>query len=507
MIQDNKAAYRLNEFLLSKSSLYQLGLKLAYPHYWFSLKVLLYFLLIAEAALIILMMTNVYSSEVIFADSLNQFARDSSDYWGPLCNLLLLIDGVPLALFMLAQFGTFSQTWVFKMVEQKNYIRPFSKLKQMFSYPAVHVVLVLCLNTSLVLSVLLLVFMGGADDLSLLPEYSTLGINTFTGFMTCFLSCHLIWSHDEAGVAALKRCRRMFFNPLIGCLGSGALLLANYLAMRGHEIMPWPEAITLLLLSFLLFTHYSYGSKLVGIYGQSFIIGMYIMALTALAANMLFQSEMISLDRVYILSCAVVVLIVAMSLHYRLIACRQRSLQIDALKQVEQQKNVLIVDAVTSGDAMVVAGLLALGANVHQRTATGDQLLHLAVKHDRLAVVKQLLRFGADVNVENKMRANSLHIAASRANFAILKLLLNSGARCTARDIHGKNPLHRLCSHTLTAAHLDKERVDSVRQLLKLGVDPFEPDNLGMTAYENAKKRKIQKVIELMDAHAVNATS
>eukprot|EP00003_Mantamonas_plastica_P021183 TRINITY_DN3422_c4_g1_i1.p1 TRINITY_DN3422_c4_g1~~TRINITY_DN3422_c4_g1_i1.p1 ORF type:complete len:193 (-),score=57.21 TRINITY_DN3422_c4_g1_i1:1190-1768(-) len=68
------------------------------------------------------------------------------------------------------------------------------------------------------------------------------------------------------------------------------------------------------------------------------------------------------------------------------------------LDSVEGDKCALHV-AASSGNAMIVRGLLRMGARVNQRTAGGATALHYACFKQNAKIVRLLLDYGADVDI------------------------------------------------------------------------------------------------------------
>lgn len=98
--------------------------------------------------------------------------------------------------------------------------------------------------------------------------------------------------------------------------------------------------------------------------------------------------------------------------------------------------------AARNGNAEIVALLLARGANINVRDASGDTPLRLALKRQHLDVTKLLLDQKANVNVKDAEGYNEVHIAAQRGLDDMIPSLIESGADLNARNRNGDTPLH-----------------------------------------------------------------
>jgi len=79
------------------------------------------------------------------------------------------------------------------------------------------------------------------------------------------------------------------------------------------------------------------------------------------------------------------------------------------------------------------------------RRRRGDEVtaLHVAVRHQLLAVISILLSHGANVNAPSRYdRRSPLHVAAYTGNTDIIRLLVDNGASVTQTDIYGSTALH-----------------------------------------------------------------
>lgn len=104
--------------------------------------------------------------------------------------------------------------------------------------------------------------------------------------------------------------------------------------------------------------------------------------------------------------------------------------------------------------------------DINKSDKRGQSPLHLAIKHNNLAIVRKLIENGADVNRKNADGARPLDRVGAMAKIgdghAALRMLLKHGAHVNARDIHGETALSHALSIRSTA---------NVEELLKHGAD------------------------------------
>lgn len=88
-----------------------------------------------------------------------------------------------------------------------------------------------------------------------------------------------------------------------------------------------------------------------------------------------------------------------------------------------------------------IAGLLiALGADVNQRTDAGESPLHLAVRRGNDQLVELLIANGAHVDAKDFEDYTPLHNAAWNGRLAVVEMLVNSGADINATAYDGRTP-------------------------------------------------------------------
>lgn len=94
----------------------------------------------------------------------------------------------------------------------------------------------------------------------------------------------------------------------------------------------------------------------------------------------------------------------------------------------------------------------------------GDTLLHLAIKHDNVAIARILLAHNASMDKRNREGNTPMHACAARGNVDVMKELLNAGANIDVKNKDGCTPLCLAVQHG---------RDGMVDLLVKWGGDPM----------------------------------
>lgn len=173
-------------------------------------------------------------------------------------------------------------------------------------------------------------------------------------------------------------------------------------------------------------------------------------------------------------------------LHYYTVGQRHRARTQRAMKLLNNHKERILLNSVKQGQHLVSAAALAGGAAPDRVDSKGDTLLHIAAWMNIPHAARVLLKFGADSNCANRVKLSALHIAASQLHPEITGLLLNHGARVNAKDMHGRAPIHRICSNSRASDSYRGMRC--LKMLLKNGADPWKPDFYGFSAFDLAQK-------------------
>jgi ankyrin repeat protein len=197
-----------------------------------------------------------------------------------------------------------------------------------------------------------------------------------------------------------------------------------------------------------------------------------------------------------------------------------------------------LMTAAANDDLQAVRQLIAKGANVRQRTKSGETALYEAIERrklakDNLPIVDALLKAGADPNEVEVFDTSALVVSLTReyGNPEVTLLLLRSGARvpftCEDGDpvvalatmsssvevlkallgvgapvdcpgIHGQTALHRAAM---------KGDADRVAILLEYGASPYQRDSDGRTpldvatttSLDDSVQARFEKTRELMN--------
>ncbi|MCB1500646.1 MAG: ankyrin repeat domain-containing protein [Bauldia sp.] len=175
--------------------------------------------------------------------------------------------------------------------------------------------------------------------------------------------------------------------------------------------------------------------------------------------------------------------------------------------------------AAAFGNRAVAEVLLAGGANPSARDRLyGDTALHFAALAGRVEVARLLLARGADINTGANMGETPLHYAALYNHRKMIAFLIEGGANIDAADGTGLTPLQYAGKRgRLQARDLLRElgaRPDTlldavnagdltrVRELLRAGVDPNQPELNGTALHLAAVLGRVAIAAALIDAGA-----
>ncbi len=135
--------------------------------------------------------------------------------------------------------------------------------------------------------------------------------------------------------------------------------------------------------------------------------------------------------------------------------------------------DAVLIDAASKGDVASVRKLLAQGANVRARDASGRTALLAATYDNRLEVARILIAAGADVNAQDDIKNSAYLLAGARGYLDILKLTIAAGADLASTNRFGGTALIPACHYG---------HVETVRYLLSTNIDIDHVNNLGWTA-------------------------
>jgi len=97
-----------------------------------------------------------------------------------------------------------------------------------------------------------------------------------------------------------------------------------------------------------------------------------------------------------------------------------------------------LLGAALYGNLKKVKELLNRGANIHARSGSGLQAIHMA-SEGHLPIVKELINRGANVHARDKRGNQPIHLTG---RLPVVKELLNQGANINARDNTGRQPIY-----------------------------------------------------------------
>ncbi|KAI9828226.1 MAG: hypothetical protein M1819_004580 [Sarea resinae] len=100
-----------------------------------------------------------------------------------------------------------------------------------------------------------------------------------------------------------------------------------------------------------------------------------------------------------------------------------------------------LLDAVRSGDCLLVDSLIQSGASVDERDAQGRTALMQAVKGGRKDISEILLENGAEVNAKSTYGRTVMMEAAQAGSLDMVMLLIKNGAEVNAEGRFGETPL------------------------------------------------------------------
>jgi len=118
-------------------------------------------------------------------------------------------------------------------------------------------------------------------------------------------------------------------------------------------------------------------------------------------------------------------------------------------KTTDANKLAPLLLAVQGGNAMMVRNLILAGANLQERTLTGQTGLHLAADRDLPEITSVLLDNKIDFSAVDDDGNNSLHVAVREGHINTVRTLLSeSRIDADLLNLKGRSPFHVLATFT-----------------------------------------------------------
>ena len=188
-----------------------------------------------------------------------------------------------------------------------------------------------------------------------------------------------------------------------------------------------------------------------------------------------------------------------------------------------------LIGAAARGDLGTVRRLLAAGANVDARDASGRTAVTAAAGNEHPAVVRVLVDAGADVDLQDDDRNNPLLLCGENGNVALLREVLRGRPNLRATNRYGGTALipasdrghaemvRALLQTEMPIDHVNRlgwtalleavvlgdggrDHQEIVRLLVDAGADVTIPDADGVTALEHARERDYDEIARIIEA-------
>jgi ankyrin repeat protein len=158
------------------------------------------------------------------------------------------------------------------------------------------------------------------------------------------------------------------------------------------------------------------------------------------------------------------------------------------------RRSIPLQAAAELGNLRIVEMLIAAGAHINTKAATGRTALHVAVVGGRLGMIRFLIEKGAEVNARDVEGASPLDDAVWRGYLDATAILIAHGAHLNEPETKtGATPVNE-------AAHRGHTQI--VRYLLQFNPELGIPDKRGYTPLENAiRMGKTDSALLLLEAN------
>ncbi len=157
-----------------------------------------------------------------------------------------------------------------------------------------------------------------------------------------------------------------------------------------------------------------------------------------------------------------------------------------------------LIVAIAQANPALVELLIAKGASVYTRDASGNPPLIMAIRTGDVALVELLIAKGADVKTKGARDYTPLHWAAKGGHVAIAEILLARGANSNAKALDGTTPLHEAAREGHAVV---------VESLLAKGAKVNAKTKKGQTALHEAARNGHTAVVQLLIAKGANVNA
>lgn len=418
-----------------------------------------------------------------------------------LCHLsFYLLCATPLILLILFCCGHVVAK-VFAHAENQSRYRIFFNAKRLFGQHQLFNGMILSMYFAALLCVLI---MGGVIVNPQLPADKTFQTisDTVLTFLLALMIWHLTYRLEPLGNKLVLNFTAAFFNPLLGVLRFLVVLIFFMVLLLGRT-----ESLFVVILLLVSGSVVSLGIFIIPFSGISerftFIrVGCQSGLMTVIFGRAFCLADHAELtpfsdhNRLILLSSGFVGLIITGYLYQHFVGQNTRTAELKAMNLLFKQKEQILFDAVQQGQYLISAAALACGANPERVDHKGDSLLHIATWKNLPCVADVLITFGAECDRNNRVKLCPLHIAASQLHPEMTALLLNAGARVDVQDMHGRSPIHRICSNSRGSENY--RGLQCLKMLLAYGADPHKVDHSGFSAFDLAKKWNASQCIEII---------
>ena len=146
--------------------------------------------------------------------------------------------------------------------------------------------------------------------------------------------------------------------------------------------------------------------------------------------------------------------------------------------------NTLLHLAIKMNDLKLFNIFLDSGVNVNLANDNGDAPIHKAVLDDKILFVKSLVEHGCDLNLGTELEQTPLHLAVTKGNLEMVKYLVENGADILLMDEINNLPIdyaidekdEKMIKYFMDKQTLDEARKMKVDIILNKGVEKNDWD-------------------------------